>query len=289
MILEILKLLFSKDFREVVSEIYKLRKSNNWKDGIKSYKGKFAKDKKEEAKLLIDDCVNQLLEMNWTDKDIQNVRFIFWELLNNAFTYSENESKVDLTFSQSFIRFNVTDQGKGFDLKNELIKQGAFESTSYKELRGIGMICRITPEINNSIDKRQHTIRVTLLKGQGNIEVKNLNDITVFILNGSAYDNEFFWNKFVNKLNSLRENSKILISFKQITELPDLSIDTNHSTMAIRKLTKYITEKGNTTKIALFGLETFSFELSEYFKSHFRSFDKLEDAIRYLNNETENT
>lgn len=282
MIFEIIKLLTSKDFREVVSEIHKLRKSNNWKDGIQSYKGKFTKETKEESKLLIDDCARLLIEKKWSDKDIQNVRFIFWELMNNAFEYVGEEIIVRLTFSQSFIRFEITDKGKGFNLDEELRKQGALESSNYKELRGLGMICRITPEISNTQKKNQHTIKALLLKGQGNIEVKNYDDITIFILNGSAYDNEYFWNKFVNKLNSLRENAKVLISFQPIEEIPEIDFLPSYSTMAIRKLTKFIQEKNNTVKIAIYGLNVFSFELAEYFKSHFRTFDKLENAIRYL-------
>lgn len=282
MILEIIKLLTSKDFREIVSEMYKLKKTNDWKDDIQVYKGKFRKETKEESKLLIDDCVRLLIEKKWSDKDIQNVRFIFWELMNNAFEYTEDEVLVKLTFSQSFIRFEVTDKGNGFDLDEELKKQGALESADYKELRGLGMICRITPEISNKKKRNQHTLKVLLLKGQGNIEVKSHDDITIFILNGSAYDNEFFWSKFVNRLNSLRENAKVLISFQPIEEIPEIDFLPSHSTMAMRKLTKFIKEKSNSVKIAIFGLNIFSYELAEYFKSHFRAFNKLEDAIRYL-------
>lgn len=282
MILEIIKLFTSKDFREIVSEMYKLKKTNDWKDDIQVYKGKFRKETKEESKLLIDDCVRLLIEKKWSDKDIQNVRFIFWELMNNAFEYAEDEVLVKLTFSQSFIRFEVTDKGNGFDLDEELKKQGALESAGYKELRGLGMICRITPEISNNKKRNQHTLKVLLLKGQGNIEVKSHDDITIFILNGSAYDNEFFWSKFVNRLNSLRENAKVLISFQPIEEIPEIDFLPSHSTMRMRKLTKFIKEKSNSVKIAVFGLNIFSYELAEYFKSHFRAFDKLEDAIRYL-------
>lgn len=282
MILEIIKLLTSKDFREIVSEMYKLKKTNDWKDDIQVYKGKFRKETKEESKLLIDDCVRLLIEKKWSDKDIQNVRFIFWELVNNAFEYTEDEVLVKLTFSQSFIRFEVTDKGNGFDLDGELKKQGALESADYKELRGLGMICRITPEISNKKKRNEHTLKVLLLKGQGNIEVKSHDDITIFILNGSAYHNEFFWSKFVNRLNSLREDAKVLISFQPIEEIPEIDFLPSHSTMAMRKLTKFIKEKSKSVKIAIFGLNIFSYELAEYFKSHFRAFDKLEDAIRYL-------
>jgi len=285
MILEIIKLLTSKDFREIVSELYKIRKSNDWKDGIQTYKGNFRKEAVEESKLLIDDCARILVDKKWTDKDLQNVRFIFWELMNNAFEYVGNEVNVKLTFSQSFIRFEISDKGKGFDINEELKRQGAYENTDYKELRGLGMICRITPEISNTIKKNQHTIKVVLLKGQGNIEVRNHENITIFVLNGSAYDNEYFWSKFATKLNSLRENAKVLISFLPIEEIPKIGFIPNHSTMAMRKLTKFIKDKSSSIKIAVYGLNIFSFELAEYFKSQFQAFDKLEDAIRYLNDD----
>ena len=121
-----------------------------------------------------------------------------------------------------------------------------------------------------------------LLKGQGNIEVKSFDDITVFIFNGSAYDSEYFWHKFEVRLNSLSKNARVLISFKPIEQIPEINFEPSHSTMAMRKMTRFIKEKSGSVRIAIYGLDTFSYELAEYFRSNFQAFDKLEDAVIYL-------
>ncbi|RFS14109.1 ATP-binding protein [Emticicia sp. C21] len=286
MIFEVIKLIFSKDFRETVSDLYKLRKTNDWKKDIQIYKGKFREELKEEAKLLIDDCVKILVEKKWMEKDIQNIRFVFWELVNNAFTYGSKVVSVKLIFSQSFIRFEVSDSGKGFNLNEVLKKQGALENSSYKSVRGLGMICRITPAISNEKKWNLHTLKVLLLKGEGSIEVKSYMGITIFIVNGMTYDNEIFWRELENRLNDLPENSKVLISFLTISTnevMQNVELKPNRSTAAIHIMLKLLQEKRDSFKIAMYGLNSISYEIGKYIKFHFNSFDNFDEAVKFLN------
>ena len=85
MISDIVKILFSKDFRESFKELYLLTKnSKRWKNDIKINKGDFNDNNREEASLLLSDSIHYLRERNWEESDLINARFVYWELFENA-------------------------------------------------------------------------------------------------------------------------------------------------------------------------------------------------------------
>lgn len=289
MIIDIIKFLFSDDFRTSVKELNRLRKSSkSWKDDMKINEGKFDETNKEEASLLLSDSVHFLRERNWLESDIINARLVFWELFENALEYGTKEDEkiiVKTTSSRTFWKLEVSDRGKGFNLKEVLKKQGAFEYSNDKETRGLALVCRISPQLKNHKTRKLHTVSTLITKGQGKIKISKIEEITAFELIGNAFESPYYFDKFTDKLNSLTENSKILLSFIPLSKAKKKTPNTSRvaPTRVIRDFEKAALSTEIPHKIAILGLETFSYEIAEYFNKRFKCFEFLDKAIEYLN------
>lgn len=276
-----LKLIFSKDFRETFLDIFKLiRSSKEWKKDISVLTGKFSIKNQEETTLIIGKGIAVLKTKDWNENELKDVRFLYNEIVSNAFEHGiknidNGVVKIKMTLTPFYIKLEVTDNGKGFDLNQELVKQGAFEGDIEKS-HGLSFVCRLTPEISQSKTEENHTVIVLRKQGIRPLKIRKVRDVTIFDFDGVFEDSGHYWNKFIEKVNLLKKKDKVILNF-----------GANYSSAksrAISSMTEEFkkVEKKNKVNIAVCGLDNLSYVIEEYFQFHFESFETIVEALDYF-------
>ena len=70
-------------------------------------------------------CHRILKTKEWNDNEFKDVRFLYNEIVTNAFEHglkniTDGQVKIKMTLTPAYMKLEVTDNGKGFDLNQEL-------------------------------------------------------------------------------------------------------------------------------------------------------------------------
>jgi anti-anti-sigma factor len=129
LIIDVVKLLISKDAREVIGAISdSVRKSPEWMRDLTSLHRIFEVTQSNEAKVLVGHTLGVLASNGWPEEQIGVVEFVSHELMTNAFTHgigkrSNGRVHVDVDLGPQFYRILIKDTGRGFHLTKELQRQ----------------------------------------------------------------------------------------------------------------------------------------------------------------------
>ena len=126
-VLDILKLILSKESRETLGELWDSVKSTpEWKKNILEINQNFTRDDIEYLSQFVDFILEILREKSWGYSKINDVELTCNELLDNAFKHNKNvkklKVKVKVSISPINFKLSVSDNGKGFDLENKIRK-----------------------------------------------------------------------------------------------------------------------------------------------------------------------
>ena len=278
--IELLKLLFSKDAKELISI---LRSSKEWKKDIKKFSGKFQKKDKDESYVLIEWTIAELAKKNWSLEEQKESRFIISELINNSFEHGlpNKEYSVidaDILVTTSFLKVTLKDYGQNFDLEKELELQEAFNTDSKKH-KGLSLINQITPEIYQEDSTTRNVIVTIKRKGLRPLKTEIIDGILVFKLGSVNYINEMNYKVFIDRLSKLKHETKIIIDFSEQSEYINPILSRAMRTFE-ETLEKTIDSKN--VRIAIIGLENEPWIIKEYFEKRFDVFESFLSAYDFL-------
>ncbi|MDL2241068.1 ATP-binding protein, partial [Bacteroidales bacterium OttesenSCG-928-K22] len=272
---ELLKLLISKDFVSNAKDIIALmRRSKDWKKDIVKYNGLFYHQDKIESSVLIEESVKIAGSKGWSDEEQREAKFILTELFDNSFSHglpSKEHSFInaDIVISSTFLKLTLSDFGVTFDLIEELRNQEAFNPDSDKH-KGLSFITKITPEIYQEKYANKNTIIVIKRQGLKPLRIRKQNDILVFEVSNSTYVNDNNLGVFVDKINALTSDSKIIIDFGSTRNMMITKMYRE-----IRHTLQKVEQTAN-IKIAVCGLEEVPIAIRDYFSSRFPTFETFE-------------
>jgi anti-sigma regulatory factor (Ser/Thr protein kinase) len=271
---DIIKILFSKDFKDVVGLV---RKSKDWRKDIVKYSGTFLFNERLESTVLIDETIKILKSKNWSESEQTDTKFILNELFENSFNHgmpSKEHSTVyaDIIITSSFIKISLSDFGLNFDLLQELQKQEAFDPESDKH-RALSLINNLTPEIYQEKLPKRNTIIVIKRQGLKPLRIKKQKDVIVFSVSNSTYVNDSNFIIFTERISKLAPHSKIVIDFGAIND--------NMRTSLIHDVRDTLVQakKQSNLNIAICGLDKAPHVIQDYFGKKFATFNTLEEAI----------
>lgn len=281
--IELLKLLLSKDFISNAKDIVRLlRKSTDWKKDIVKLRGTFYYKDKIESSVLINETIKILKVKEWEEEEQDEVRFILNEIFENSFEYGTPNKELsfvsaDITVTSTFFKLTIEDYGLQFDLIQELKNQEAFNPESDKH-KGLSFVNKLTPEIYQEISPNKNTVIVIKREGLRPLEIRKVGSVVVFEVGNSTYINDENFSIFVDKIKSVAENEKVVIDFGASQNMM--------ISMAYRKIrTELIqAEIQSGLQISVCGLERTPFAIKEYFSKKFPKFATLQEAIEYHNN-----
>lgn len=275
---DLIKLLFSKDFKDAVGLV---RKSKDWKKDIVKYTGTFYSSEKLESTVLIDETLKILKAKNWTDTELTDAKFILRELFENSFSHgmpSADHSTVhaDIVITSTFLKISLSDYGVHFDLIKELQNQEAFNPNSEKH-RGLSLINSLTPEIYQEKLPEKNTVIVIKRQGLKPLRTRKEGNILVFEVSNSTYVNDSNYVAFVDRISKLVPDSKIIVDFGAINDVLSSRIIASVRDTLVKAQTT------SNVNIAICGLNEAPHVIQDYFEKKFATFDKLSEAVDYLN------
>lgn len=203
---------------------------------------------------------------------------------------SEEHSNIwaEIIITSTFIKLTLKDYGQKFDLNQELQKQEAFKPNS-KLHKGLSLVNKITPELyqEDSFDKNI----VIMIKREGSRPLKLIekNNIIIFELGNGKYLNENNLKFFIERLNAIKDKSKILLDFDPIESDGEYQefkeahylFGPSFAIREIRQNLERIQEESN-QNIAICGLDRVPFVIKEYFEASFPVFYLRTEAMFYL-------
>jgi anti-sigma regulatory factor (Ser/Thr protein kinase) len=279
--LEILKLIFSKEFIANSKEIISLlRRNKEWKKDITVYTGQFTDHEKDEADVLIDKSISILKEKGWSKEELTDVRFIAVEMVTNAFRHGIKNPEVGtvyckMTLTSSFAKILVQDNGIDFELVDELKNQNAFGFEKEKH-HGLSFVCRITQEIKQEKSGVHNTITVIKRNGVKPLRIKKVEGITVFLIGEAIDEDTKSYERLLKLVELLAPNDKIILNFGS----DERSMGSRMSVSLKEVFVPIQNEFKN--NIAVCGLENSTFAVQEYFEHYFPVFSTMDDAIDYF-------
>ncbi|PKP57592.1 MAG: hypothetical protein CVT88_08690 [Candidatus Altiarchaeales archaeon HGW-Altiarchaeales-1] len=289
-ILNIIKFIFSSDFRDTIKSVFKLANtSNDWKKDILIYKGKFNKENEYKLSALVDKISKILNEKGWDTDNISSVSYSITELVRNGIEHSlKNEDvRVVVEVCSNYCKIDVTDGGEGFDLSKELKKQNVLDENS-RDCKALGVIYRMTATNLKQIKKRRkHTITATIIKGYKHCRVYLIGSITIFEFNSKVSYEGYFWSTFVNTLKTIGVEDKLIIYFRRLEMAPSSIIESVNDIIYSNDNSEKVisTRKGGNIKsaqVVICGNANLNYVLKNYLNANFEYFEDLSDAIEYL-------
>lgn len=278
--IELLKLLFSKDFISNAKDIVALiKRSKDWKKDIIKYSGTFYFKDKIDSTVLMNTSVKTIADKGWTNEEQQEARFILNELFENSFNHgtpSKERSYVnaELTITSTFFKLSISDFGIDFDLMKELTEQEAFNPNSDKH-RGLSFINKLTPEIYQEKSTNKNTVIVIKRQGLKPLRVVKKGDILVFELGNSTYIDDSNFNTLIDRIKTLKIKEKIVIDFGSSKQMM--------ISVAYRNIRQNLIDANikSDVQISVCGMTTAPIVIREYFEKHFPTFETMEEAIAY--------
>lgn len=300
-VLELLKMLLSKETYETTGEILRLiKRSPEWKKDLVIVEGKLSLSNKEQVQVLISHAVRLLASKKWDNEEIQSSRFVSLELVCNAFEHGlkqepKGKIQVKIEVASNFFKIDVTDPGPGFNLSTELKRQGAKDRRSDK-CRALGFIYRMMTDLFQDISGHRHTISAVLQKGYNPCEVEKLNNLTIFRFRGETQTSGYFWAEIVREIEELTPDCKVILDF---TDVDDIS--TRALSEILRLLAQYrwienaqllreprpmdflaIVSEGGKERVVVCGVENLNYVLRDFLKNQFRVFADKKEALKYF-------
>jgi anti-sigma regulatory factor (Ser/Thr protein kinase) len=296
LILDIVKFLFSSDFRDSVKSVFKVAKtSENWQKDISISKGEFDKENELTVQALTSGISKILIEKGWDMEGVSSINFTLSELVRNGIEHSKSEDKVKckIEICSNYCTSEVTDSGVGFDLSSELKKQNPLDENS-RNCTALGVIYRMMTSLKQTEKKGKNVITATLLKGYKYCRAYEQEQITVFEFKSEVSLEGYFWAFFINTLKSLKIDDKVIIHFSDLhriatsflrevnrtcyTEVFDGSIEEDATKVV------YTKKVGNikSTQVVICGNPHLNYALRNYLSANYEYFNKLEDAIKFL-------
>ena len=166
---DLFKLLISKDFVSNAKSIINiLNKTKSWKNDIVKFTGSFSSTQRLDADVIIERSLSVLKDKAWDKDEIEDVRFILLELVNNSFAYGlpnkeYSSVNIDIIITTPYIKMSISDNGH-FDLKQELLSQNCSIPGDALN-KGLSFVYQITPEISQNIEFGYDEIVVIKRKG----------------------------------------------------------------------------------------------------------------------------
>lgn len=288
-ILDVIKFFFSSDFRDSVKSVFKLAKSSgDWKNDILIYKGEF--DAKNELKVqaLIGQTCKILIEKGWDKDSTSSISYALTEIVKNGIEYSGTNDKVEtkIEICSNYCTIEISDNGQGFDLSNELKTQNALDENS-RNCKALGVIYRMMTNFTQIKKNGKNTITATLLKGYKACRVYTTDNITVFEFNSEVSYEGYFWTIFINTLKSLKVNDKVIVYFNDLGRFASMAIEVVNDTVYNKEAEPkiiYTKKEGNikSTQVVICGNSNLNYVLRNYLNSNYEYFQELEEAIAFL-------
>ena len=222
-ILELLRILFSKEARNSASGVMKfIRRQPEWKQDVVTLSGKFTDGRKEQALAFTGHAESLLTAKNWESDAARQVRFASMELITNGFEHGLGEKKkgsvrVQLELSSEYCRIEVTDPGEGFDLEFELQRQEADNSRSTK-VRALSLIHRMSSELSQEKSRSGNKIRAILKAGHRPCEIYDVGKVKVFGFQGETQPSGYFWAGIVRQVEELSPDRRIVLDFTNVKD-----------------------------------------------------------------------
>jgi anti-anti-sigma factor len=178
-VLDILKLLLSKDTKDTVSKaIGILRKSPEWKTDLYTREYKFkGQGDLHKIELLLRFYMHLLQEKNWSESSTYTIEFACNELVKNAFLYSNNNLvriKLSISASSLYFMFSIEDNGPGFDLEEQLAKKAS-------NPHGLNYVKKIADQL---YQKNLNTVSASFTKHKGQCTTYSKDKIFLIKLSG---------------------------------------------------------------------------------------------------------
>ena len=174
--------LFSKDFRETISELLKsITKKPEWKEKIKKYKEKITYRKREMLLDIISAVKRNLLDYNYSESRVEDIRVVITELTNNAFEHGCNSNEnssitIEVNVSPEWVKISVKDSGAGFDVNLKLDEMKELLSKDPLRSRGRGLL-HISSIADDLCNIKSNEICALVLKNERRIFLsKNVMD-----------------------------------------------------------------------------------------------------------------
>lgn len=216
-----MKLLLSKESRETVTLILNaLKRSPAWKEDLVIFEEKFPSNKENESVVLVTFATKLLDSKGWDANQINTVRFACLELIRNAFEHGlkDNEGgKVHIRISASsdFFEINIKDPGIGFDLNQELKRQGADDPNS-KTCHALGIAYRRGVELSQKAGP--NSITALIRNKQSPPEVEKIDGISVFRFKNEMRDYPgYYWRQVISEIK--QPHSRVVLDLTKVTYL----------------------------------------------------------------------
>ena len=288
-IIDIVKFIFSSDFRNSVKSVFKLVKSSgDWEKDILIFKGEFDSKNERKVQALVGQTCKILTEKGWDTDSISSIDYGITELLRNGIEHSKSEKKVEckIEICSKYCTIEVTDRGIGFDLSEELKKQNALDENSRK-CKALGIIYRMMTNLRQTNKNGKNVITATILKGYKYCRVYKQDQVTIFEFNSEVGLDSYFWTFFISTIKSLKVDDKVIIYLKDLLRWVSAAIeDINDTVYPSKKEPKiiYTQKEGNikSTQVVICGNPELNYALRNYLDANYEYFHTLEQAIEFL-------
>ena len=295
--LDVLRLLFSKEARETIGDVLaRLRASPEWKQELVLINEKFKREESNHIEILVGHVQQLLASKDWDEEDIMRVRFVCLELAKNAFEHglqAERRGSVSVSIQASpqFLEMTITDPGPGFDLDQELERQGAKNPRSH-HCRALGFIYRQASELLQ-IPGKKNAIRVVVRKSLKPCGIEHEGDVVVFRFQGETQPSGYFWAHIVQQIEDLPDGSKVLLDFADVDDVSSRVISEISALLMKHDLpfekpqddltpTQVLSELELPIRVVVCGLESVNIALRQFLKERFRTFDDVDKALEYF-------
>ena len=241
---DIIKFLLSKDFWSNIKDIMSIIKSSDsWKNDIKRYKGRFSKDELFMAEIFIESCIKIINEKQWDVDEIEEIRIVSAELLQNCFTHGfklHEREKIILKamMTSSIIKIDFIDFGLDFLLFEEIERQKSSYDRS-EGSHGLYLIQKMAIQLLQKKERNKNTISFVKTRGVKTAKIEKANTtiylITIYSLN--EIHSKMFW----EWATTLISNSKKIIIDLQNAKF--ISQTVREGSQKLRSLSEFA-EKG---------------------------------------------
>jgi anti-sigma regulatory factor (Ser/Thr protein kinase) len=299
-LLEFLRLLVSKDTRETAKEVLRLvKRSPEWKKDIVLLEGKFPAGEEEHAKVMTSQAMRLLASKKFGNEQIQRARFVSLELIRNAFEHGlkrdqDGQIQVRIEVSSDFYRIGVTDPGSGFDLAEELSRQGAKDKRS-ERCRALGFIYRMVSDLSQDVSGGKHTVTALIRKGENPCEIERVGDVTIFRFKGEMQLSGYFWAEITREIEELPRTSRAVLDFAEVNEVSTRLL--SEIVMLLRRYERMerterepgamdfldiISKVKKKPTVVVSGIGGLDYILREFLTNRFMVFPDVDGAIEYL-------
>jgi len=293
-IIEVLRLLFSRESRETVAHVVRrVRASPEWKRDLVVFRETFRVRQKSYVPVFVGYIQKLLALKGWADDDTKAVRFICLELTKNAFEHGLRDNRkgsitVHVQASSDFFEVEVADPGPGFDLSEELARQGASDAFS-PSCRALGFIYRLANELCQG--PRRNTVRALFRTRYKPCIIRTVDGVTLFQFQGETEPSGYFWAQIVNEIESLSPESKVILDFSDVEDVGTRAVSEIMELLAHRGLLEmrdraprgaaaYLSLLAGEERVVVAGTCAINPALREFLGKHFTVFPTAADALR---------